>query len=138
MEQNTQKEQDPLTTADSSASTHSAIGVRCGPVISEGVRRTSTLVVTPVSGTSIVAPPTPRSMPETEACLRDFAADMEAAATPHPNRHTHGLPTVGDVLYARKWRMPFKVGIHLMGYSRGHDVTCFSVPEWRVQLDVGT
>lgn len=60
-----------------------------------------------------------------------------ASAPPRSSRHTHGTATVGDVLYAKKWRMPFKNGIHLQGYSRGHDVTCFFVPEWRVQLDVG-
>ena len=66
-----------------------------------------------------------------DCCMAD------AAEPPHSSRHVHGHKTVCAVLYAKSWRMPIKTGIHLQGYSRGNDFTCFAIPEWRVQLDIG-
>lgn len=33
--------------------------------------------------------------------------------------------------------MPFKTSITLQGYSRAHELSCFSIPEWKLQFDAG-
>lgn len=62
---------------------------------------------------------------------------IENAPT-HDSKKARGTSTtLGDVLFAKTFRLPFKVPVHLRGYSRGGDITCFCIPEWKIQLDAG-